>query len=105
MSNKSLALLLAGVLVAVAPAAMAASDAGQPKPRPAHGTMATPAAVENFNAKREVAYENNTYGYGVKSKSVDKSASGDQVNEIPAKERVYEYKRGNATPRVVYETR
>lgn len=105
MTHTTFALLLSVAFIGFAPAAFAASDAGSPKPQPAHGYMATSRAVENFKTTHEIAYENNTQNYAERKVEVDGSAYGDQVNLLPAKERLYVYKRGYAQPSVTYRRR
>lgn len=86
-------ILLGAALALIAPAAHAASDAGNRKPTPAHG-YAVSHKIEAFKAKEERIYNNAGNRIVEDSRSVDGTAYGDQVNEIPAKEKYYNSPKG-----------
>lgn len=88
------ALLLGAALILLAPAAFAASDAGNRQPMPANG-YSVDRSVEAWKAKEERIYNNPQTGRSMEdNQHVDGNAYGDQVNELPAREKYYNSPKG-----------
>ena len=87
-------LLLAAALTLLAPAAFAASDAGNREPMPANG-YARSGKIEAFKAREERIYENeDSQRLAEDNNDVDGNAYGDQVNKLPAREKYYNSPKG-----------
>ena len=82
----SLALVLGAALMISAPA-MAASDAGNPKPVPAHG-YARDLQTEAFKAREASTYENRQDIQTEKNKYIQGRAYGDQPAMKPAPDKI-----------------
>lgn len=84
---KTYSALMLGAALMIAAPAMAASDAGNPKPVPAHG-YARDMQAEAFKAQEASTYENRQDIQTEKNKYVKGHAYGDQPAYKPAPEKI-----------------